>query len=67
MYIFTNEEYKELFEAIERGDRVIQIFCMYRAHFRKVKENEKIRKRVNEKRIKTTDDQSKKINKKGLL
>lgn len=51
MYIFTNEEYNELFEAIERGDRVIQIFCMYRAHFRKVEENEKIRKRVNEKRI----------------
>lgn len=50
MYVFTNKEYNELFEAIERGDRVIQIFCMYRAHFRKVKENEKIRKRVNEKR-----------------
>ena len=50
MYIFTNEEYKELFEAIERGDTTKQIFYMYRAHFRKVKENEKIRKRVNEKR-----------------
>jgi hypothetical protein len=50
VYIFTNKEYYELFEAIERGDKVIQIFCMYRAHFRKAKENEKIRKRVNEKR-----------------
>lgn len=50
MYIFTNEEYDELFEAIEQGDRIKQYYYMYPAHFRKVKENEKIRKRVNEKR-----------------
>lgn len=50
MYVFTNEEYNELFEAIERGDRISQFFYMCSAHFRKVKENEKIRKRVNEKR-----------------
>lgn len=50
MYIFTNEEYKKLFEAIEQRDIVSQFFYMYSAHFRKVKENEKIRERVNEKR-----------------
>lgn len=50
MYIFTNEEYDELFEAIEQGDRIKQYYYMYSAFMRKRKENEKIRKRVNEKR-----------------
>lgn len=50
LYNFTNKEYKQLQDAVIKGDYVEQMFCLQVAQMRKNKENEKIRNRVNKMR-----------------
>lgn len=50
MYRFTNEEFTNLCEAIEKHDYITQHMCIIKAQMKKSENNEKIRKRVNKMR-----------------